>query len=207
MRLLFALIGFFAGAALTVYGVLNNPLARPALSQSGVELYDLSPLEFHGAELDYVMLLNLPLTTAGTPFAASNMKHSNASIVVLRNLQGEAVAMGTRLVTAGDDSDLLDGKLSVQTYTNIFWPNSGSLMMHGLENRWAMLSEEAAGEEASSDSSWTVSVKPPAGAVGGILGGSGKLEAVGGTYTEVLQPNPSGDGTFVSQIGLLKELR
>ena len=56
MRMLIAIIGFCAGCAAALAALLLNPLAKPALPLSGSETYDLSPLEFHGAELDDVLL-------------------------------------------------------------------------------------------------------------------------------------------------------
>ncbi|MGI9292128.1 MAG: hypothetical protein ACR2QG_12740 [Gammaproteobacteria bacterium] len=207
MRMLIAIIGFCAGCAAALAALLLNPLAQPVQSMNGSETYDLSPLEFHGAELNDVLLLNLPVKTSGIPFAAENMTHSNASIVVLRNTDGEAVALGTRLVMAGDDSDLLSAQLNAQAYTNIFWPNRGSIMMFGRENRWAVLQSYVLEGKGNADSTWEVSVMPMDGSLSGIIGGSGAFESIGGTYTEILKPNPRGDGTFVGKIALEKTIR
>jgi hypothetical protein len=206
MRLIISIIGLFAGMGLGFSALLFNPLEQSPVALTKTEVYDLSPLEFHGVALDDVMLLNIPLEGSGTPFAAENMTHSNASIVVLRGANGEAVALGTRLVMAGDDSDLLGANLAVQTYTNIFWPNRGSLMMHGLENRWSVLRSHVL-EGDGSATSWPVSIAPDAVAKTGILGGSGALESIGGSYSEELQLNPAGDGTFVGRISLEKSIR
>lgn len=206
MHLIISLIGLIAGMALGFAALLFNPLEQPPVALTETEVYDLSPLEFHGAALDDVMLLNIPLAGSGSPFAAENMTHSNASIVVLRGANGEAVALGTRLVMAGDDSDLLGAKLAVQTYTNIFWPNRGSLMMHGLENRWPVLRSHVL-EGAGSTASWPVSIGPGTVEKIGILGGSGDLESIGGSYSEELRLNPVGDGTFVGRISLEKSIR
>ena len=206
MHLFISLIGLLAGMALGFAALLFNPLEKPPVALTETEVYDLSPLEFHGAALDDVMLLNIPLAGSGSPFAAENMTHANASIVVLRGANGEAVALGTRLVMAGDDSDLLGANLAVQTYTNIFWPNRGSLMMHGLENRWSVLRSHVL-EGAGSTTSWPVSIGPGTVEKIGILGGSGALQSIGGSYSEELRLNPVGDGTFVGRISLEKSIR
>jgi hypothetical protein len=208
MRLLISILGMVSGFALGLVALLLNPLEPVSMQLADNEVYDMSPLEFHGAELDDVVLMNIPLRVSGTPFVADNMTHANGSIVVLRNSGGEAVALGTRLVMAGDDSDLLGAKLSVQTYTNIFWPNRGSLMMYGQENRWPVLrSHVLPGGANTDDESWSVSVAPVDGSQTGIIGGSGALESIGGRYSEVLRLNPSGDGTFVGQVSLETSVR
>jgi hypothetical protein len=208
MRLLISILGMASGFAVVIVALLLNPLAPVSMQLADTEVYDLSPLEFHGAELDDVMLMNLPLRASGTPFAADNMTHSNGSIVVLKDSSGKAVALGTRLVMAGDDSDLLGARLSVQTYTNIFWPNRGSFIMYGQENRWPVLrSHILPGGANGDDESWSVSVAPVDGSQTGMIGGSGALESIGGRYSEGLQLNPSGDGTFVGQVSLETSVR
>ena len=56
-------------------------------------------------------------------------------------------------------------------------------------------------------SAWAVSMPPSDDSLSGIIGGSGAFESMGGTYTEILKPNPKGDGTFVGQIALEKVIR
>jgi hypothetical protein len=201
MRQIISLIGFFAGVAVAFLVLLFNPLEPAPVPQTGAEIYDWSPLEFHGAELDEVSLLGLPLRRSGSPFAAAEIEHANASIIVLRDPDGEAIALATRFVTLDDRSDLLGANLAVNTYTNIFWPNRGSLLLHGHENRWPIMRSRvmlATGNVAKEY--WLVSTNPRDGDRSGILGGSGALEGVEGSYSEVLRPNPSGDGTFIGRL-------
>jgi hypothetical protein len=208
MRLIISLIGFFAGSAVALSALLFNPLEPVPIPQAGAKIYDWSPLEFHGAELDEVTLLGLPLRQSGSPFVADEIGLANASIIVLRDPDGEAVALATRLVSMDDASDLLGADLAVNAYTNIFWPNRGSLMMYGRENRWSVMRSrimQATGNTAAN--SWLVSTDRRDGSVSGILGGSGAVESTGGRYSERLQPNPSGDGTFTGSLSLEPSLR
>lgn len=208
MRLIIALIGFFAGGTVALLGLLFNPLEPLPLPQAGAEVYDWRPLEFHGAELDEVALLSLPLKISGQPFAAGSIAEANAAIIVLRDPSGEAVALATRLASSNGTGDLLKAVLPVHSYTNIFWPNRGSLLMYGYENRWSVLRSHAllaTGNQAGKK--WLVTNQRADGALSGIMGGSGALEGTGGIYSEMLQPNPSGDGTFIGRLSLEPSFR
>ena len=79
-------------------------------------------------------------------------------------------------------------------------------MMHGLENRWPVLRSHVL-EGAGSTTSWPVSIGPGTVEKIGILGGSGDLESIGGSYSEELRLNPVEDGTFVGRISLEKSIR
>jgi hypothetical protein len=203
MKQFISFVGIFAGAAVAFFALLFNPLEPDSLPQTGAEIYDWTPLEFHGVELNEVSLLGLPLKRTGRPFAGEEIEYTNASIIVLRDPDGVATALATRFVTLDNGSDLLGANLAVNTYTNIFWPNRGSLLMHGYENRWSIMRSRMmlATGNAEKDH-WLVSTNPRNGNRSGILAGSGAVEGVGGNYSEVLKPNPSGDGTFVGRFSL-----
>ncbi len=208
MRLLISLVGFFAGCVAAILALMFNPLEPAPMPQAGAKIYDWTPLEFHGAELDEVALLGLPFKRSGRPFVSAGIKNANASIVVLRNTDGEAVALATRLVATDNRSDLLGASLVVRSYTNIFWPNRGSILMHGFENRWSIMRSRvmgATGDDAKEF--WLVSTNPRNAGLSGILGGSGVLEGAGGRYSEVLKPNSSGDGIFIGRLSLEPLLR
>ena len=204
MKLLIALSGLVAGIFVGLSVLLFNPLSPPAtLPSSGIAPYELAPLEFHGAELDHVALLGLPGSPAGVEFAADSIATANASVIVLSTSGGDAIALATRLSSADRNSDLLRGDVGSETYTNIFFPNRGSLFLSGRENRWPIIRSgtlRLLGQPG--ELVWPVTTRTGSGAPSGIVGGSGALESTGGRYAESLQLSPVGDGTFNSEIVL-----
>lgn len=204
MKLLIALTGLMAGAFVGVGALLFNPLSPPAtLSPSGIAPYQLAPLEFHGAELDHVALLGLPGSPAGIEFATDSIATANASVIVLSTPGGDAIALATRLAAADKNSDLLRGDVGSETYTNVFFPNRGSLLLSGRENRWPIIRSgtlRLLGQPG--ELVWPVTTRVGSGAPSGVVAGSGELEAMGGRYTESLQLSSVGDGTFNSEIVL-----
>ena len=97
----------------------------------------------------------------------------------------------------------LSADLGVNTYTTVFWPNRGSLLLYGYENRWPIIRDNIlSGFGRSVEDFWLVSAQRRDGSQTGVFGGSGAMEGMGGRYSETLQPNPAGDGTFTGQVSL-----
>ena len=158
-----------------MFVLLFSPLSPPYTgSEINRDVYNWSALQFQGAELDEVVLLNLPLKQAGEAFSEEAIRSATASVVVLRTQNGQPAALGTRLSVADEGSDLLSAKLGVRTYSNVFWPNSGSILISGYENRWPVLRSAVMHSLGQvSDRQWLVSAKQPAGDFTGVAGGSG----------------------------------
>jgi len=204
MNRLITFMGLVCGCVATLAALLFNPLGPVVINAGiGADTYDWSALEFHGVEFDEATLLGLPLRASGQAFTAAGIESANASIMVLRGSDGEPAALVTRLVALDETGNLLRGDLGVNTYTNIYWPNRGSLLLYGYENRWPVIRGNVMGALGqSSESSWLVSALRRDGELSGVVGGSGVLERVGGRYSETLHPNPAGDGTFEGRISL-----
>ena len=204
MNKLIAFLGFLCGSLTAIAALLLNPIGPvPIGGGMGSNTYTWSALEFHGAELNEVTLLGLPLQESGRSFDAEGVASANASILVLRGADGEAAALATRLVALDENGELLSADLGVNTFTSIFWPNRGSLLLYGYENRWPVIRDNVlSGFGRSAESSWLVSAQRRDGALTGVVGGSGAMEGMGGRYSEILQPNPSGDGTFTGKLSL-----
>jgi hypothetical protein len=196
--------GLLCGMVVALIALLFNPLTpRPVIPGTESSTYKASPLEFHGVELDEVGLLGLPFEPVGVPQAADSLAASNASILVLRGAGGEEIGVATRIVTLDGASNILLGDLGTETYTNIFFPNSGSLFLHGHESRWALVrSNVLGGRGERAVVSWPVTTKRRDNAPSGVVGGSGVFEGVGGRYVEMLQPGNAFGGVLESQISL-----
>lgn len=198
------LCGFLFGVAVLVL----NPWTPPAdVAGARANTYDWVPLESYGVSLDEAALLNLPLQDSGAELGA-NLATANAAIIVLRGAGGEAVALGTRLSAVDESSDMLSGDVGIKTYTNLYWPNRGSVLLHGRENRWPVIRSsmlELVGREAPVE--WAVTTPRLNDIPSGAVGGSGTLESVGGRYTETLRLSSSGDGSYAGEIALELSLR
>jgi hypothetical protein len=204
MNKLIAFTGLVCGSVTAIAALLLNPIGPVPISGSmGSNTYAWSAVEFHGAELDGVTMLGLPLRKSGQPFAAKGIAAANASVLVLRGADGEEAALATRLVALDEHGELLSADLGVNSYTSIFWPNRGSLLLYGYENRWPIIRDNVMDRFGkSSEGSWLVSAQRRNGALTGVVGGSGAMEGMGGHYSETLQPNASGDGTFTGKLSL-----
>lgn len=204
MKKLITFMGLLCGCVAALAVLLFNPLGPVVIHAGlGADTYDWSALEFHGAELDAVTMLGLPLQVSGQPFTATGVESANASIVVLHDPDGKAVALATRLVALDETGDLLHGDLGVNAYTNIFWPNRGSLLLYGYENRWPVIRGNVMsilGQAA--EASWLVSAARRDGRPSGVVGGSGLQEGVGGRYSETLHLSSADDGTFAGRLSL-----
>jgi hypothetical protein len=207
MNKLIAFTGLVCGSLTAIAALLLNPVGPvPIGGGTGSNTYAWSALEFHGAELDEVSMLGLPLRKSGNNQFDANAKGvatANASVLVLRGADGEAAALATRLVSLDEKGDLLSADLGVNSFTSIFWPNRGSLQLYGYENRWPVIRDNVLGAFGRSpENSWLVSAQRRDSALTGVVGGSGAMEGMGGRYSETLQPNPAGDGTFTGQLSL-----
>ena len=108
MKKLIAFLGLLCGSLVAIAALLLNPIGPvPIGGGMGSNTYAWSALEFHGAELDEVALLGLPLqTSGGQAFNADGVATANASILVLRGADGEAAALATRLVAMDETGEL-----------------------------------------------------------------------------------------------------
>lgn len=205
MSKLIALLGLMCGTLTGVMAVLYNPFAETTLPVgSSGSLYAWSPLEFHGAELGSTELLGLPLgDDTGSPFADQSLSAANAAIVVVRNGNGEAAALATRLVMSSGEGSVLDGNVGADVHMTVFLPNRGSLYLTGYENRWPLLRSEILSTVGRSvASSWTVSVRGPAERAGRIVGGSGGMSGSSGSFRELLELSTAADGSLTGQVEL-----
>jgi len=204
MRLLASLTGLLVGVAAALVFLLNNPLQSPRVSLAGVEnVFDWRALEFHGAVFDPARLMNVPLNKHGEPFVADGIADSNVSLMLLGDKNGRPAALATRITYQNDKADVLYSDVGVSTYTNIIWPNYGSLFLHSDENRWDLIRNDAMQALGESNyqpvNSFLVSTPARDRAV---AGGSGGFAGVGGRYAEELIADPAIPGRYAGRIAL-----
>jgi hypothetical protein len=201
MRLLVALIGLCCGAFAGVYALLNNPLTAAAEPVAGIagESYQWQVLEAVGNGFGPAELLGLPLANPDRPLGADALESASAAVMLLTDEQNQPRALATRLSVFSSDGSLTEGRVGIETFTNIFWPNAGSIFLHGYENRWPVIRAAA---EASSAGSMQFSAFSPGGDPGAIVGGSGLHEGASGRFSETFWADPSHPDTLAGHLVL-----
>ncbi len=199
MRLLIALMGLIGGAFAGIYGVLHNPLTAAEEPVAGIagDSYRWQVLEAAGNGFGPAELFGLPV--AGRPLGAAALDSASAAIVLLTDEQDQPRALATRLAVYSSDSSLTAGHVGVETFTNVFWPNAGSVFLHGYENRWPVI--RAAADMDSAGLVKLTAVGPGIDP-GAIIGGSGLYEGAGGRFSETVWADPARPETSAGQLVL-----
>ena len=194
--------GFLCGVIATLMMLLNNPVSSAGLSgASGDDAFHWNILEFAGNSYDPAGLMGIGSSEGA--LGAKEVALANASIMLLQDTAGQPVALATRLSSVSKGSDILAGSVGTDTFTNIFWPNRGSVFMQGYENRWPLIRNRLVGMFSSSDQTeFAVSAASQEDTEAGIVGGSGQLVGLGGRYSETLREDPERPGHYIGTISL-----
>ena len=199
MRLLIALMGLFCGAFAGVYGLLHNPLAaaeEPVAAVAG-DSYRWQVLEGVGNGFGLAELLGLP--AASRPLGAAALESASAQVMLLTDEQDQPRALATRVAVYSSDSSLTAGRVGVETFTNVFWPNAGSVFLHGYENRWPVIRAAA---HVTSESGVQLTAVGAGSDPGAIIGGSGLYEGAGGRFSETVWADPMQPDASAGQLVL-----
>jgi hypothetical protein len=209
MKKLIALTGFFAGIVIALVFLLQSPFSPQLLNlPAGSNTLQWQPLEFAGNPFAPAGLMGLPAGSATIPIGASQVALANASIMLLLDGTGQPVALATRLASRRKGGNLLMGNVGIDTFTNVFWPNRGSVMMHGYQDRTAMLRASVLGRNpVSSDRAVTVSAIPPTEIAQGVVGGSGAFVSSSGRFSETLWESPQQPGLYTGTVTIELESR
>ena len=208
MRRLVGIIGFLCGIGVGLFVLLNNPLSPPAFSVDETsDTYQWRALEFFGISFTPAELLGISSGSTNRSLGAKEVKLASASIVLLLDESGQPAALATRLTAINKSPDMFTEQVGVDTYTNIFWANAGSILMHGYENRWPlvrtnMLAALGNSGEVIANNSFAVSAVPPDEELTGIVGGSGLFSGIGGRYSETIWRDPEQSDLYAGAISL-----
>lgn len=207
MRRLAGIIGFLCGIGAGLLVLLNNPLSSgifSAAAESGT--YQWRSLEYFGISFTPAELLGISGGSPNRSLGAKEVKLASASIILLQDERGQPAALATRLTAMNRSPDMFTKNVGIDSYTNIFWANAGSVLMHGYENRWPLVRTDiaaaiGAGEE-SGGLQFPVSGVLPDGAATGIVGGSGLFSAIGGRHSETIWRDPEQPDLYAGSISL-----
>jgi hypothetical protein len=198
------ILGLLAGAVGAVVLLFNNPLqpSRPSILPNA-SVYDWRAPEFHGASFGAAGLMNLPIGPRSEPFGAAGIATANAAVLILTDEDGQPAALAARITVLGETPDLLRSDVGVSSYTNIIWPNYGSLFLRGEENRWALIRDSALKfsgmSNAGADGRFRVS---RLAGMRDVIGGSGAFANIGGRYAEELSWDEDNPERLAGTIGL-----
>lgn len=206
MKTIVVLAGLLAGFVAASLAIVHLPRGPQTVADFGdVERYEWTAVEYHGRIHDTPSLFGIAWTQQERLFGAATLRDASAAILLLRDVEGVPRALATRIQVRNPDSELLDADLGVETYTNIFWPNRGSVLAASYENRWPQL-ESLVAElqgEVPTDAPWLVSSVGGNHRALGIVGGSGAFDGAEGEFSERLQLDPSAPGGFRGTLGLM----
>ena len=133
-------LGFLAGVAGAIALLLNNPMKSSQVGITDAQAaYSWQSLEFHGAAINPVRLLNLPGVQHTGVLAGDAIEAANVAVIVVRDPAGQPAALGTRIEYQDKHPDLTRSNVGVASFTSMMWPNYGSLLLHGYENRWPLV--------------------------------------------------------------------
>lgn len=183
------ILGLVAGAVGAVVLLLNNPLqpSQPSISRNA-SVYNWRSPEFHGASFGTAGLTRIPVGPRSEPFAAAGIATANAAVLILTDTDGQPAALATRITVLGETQDPLRSDVGVASYTNIIWPNYGSLFLRSEENRWALIRDtvlQVAGiPDTRGEGGFRVSRLT---GIRDVIGGSGAFAKIGGRYAEELR--------------------
>lgn len=202
MKKLVALAGFVGGILIALVLLLQSPFSPQLLTLTGKgNTLQWQTLEFAGNPFTPAGLIGLPAGSAVVPVGSPQVALANASIMLLFDGAGQPVALATRLASRRKGGNLLMGNVGIDTYTNVFWPNRGSVMMHGYEDRTPMVRASALGDSAvSPDDAFTVSAVPPTEVAKGVVGGSGALLSSSGRFSETVWESPGQPGLYTGTL-------
>jgi len=199
-------VGFVCGLVAGMIVVLNNPFGSPNSGvTNGPQTYQWSALEFFGSSITPGEALRLPQKSPYVDLGAAEVDMTSAAVILLKDYSGRTVALGTRLSAIDKSSKLTDTELGVTTYTNIFWPNSGSVFLVGRENRWPILTNNAMASlvgDPATIPEFPVSAASSGDLETGVVGGSGQFRSAGGQYVETLWEDGQSPGLYAGAIEL-----
>jgi hypothetical protein len=202
MKKLVAVTGFVSGVVIALVILLQSPFAPHELTlPAGSNTVQWQALEFAGNPFTPAGLLGLPAGSRVVPVGSKQVALANASIMLLFDGAGQPVALATRLASRRKGGNLLMGNVGIDTYTNILWPNRGSIMMHGYEDRTPMMRASALGQTAMTpDEAIAVSAIPPVDYAQGVVGGSGEFTATSGQFSEALWQSLDQPGMYTGTL-------
>ena len=216
MKALVGILGILIGVGSAIALLLWNPFYPHIESsgnvQRGTIVFDYSASEYRGVEMTPLSFFGISgMFSDGDEFYSDGIRHTAAALMLFKNRDGQTAALATKLTAVAETSDLLVGDLGIDSYWNVFWPNSGSVFLIGRENYWRVITDVLiAGLRGESQlptgEQYSVTVRPEGRRVRGILGSSGRFTGATGLFHDsyISQPNsPSGAvGMITMQINV-----
>lgn len=182
------LIGMLVGAALLAAGLYYNPLTtQNKLSPVSVTDNDVLHLNFPAVASDLVVFTN-DGESAIAPHPAKVLqlwerpiRKTEALATTLTDSQGQVVGIGVKFSSDSESTDVLNGKLIVDSIWHVYLPGRGSLFIEQQENYWTFAREIVIPARWNSGDNWrgnwngNISSGPGALGTARVIGGSGEF--------------------------------
>lgn len=185
------LLGILAGAALLLAGMYFNPFAaRQSLSPVAVSDDMLAVLDYSLAPSESILFTNdgeslrKPYPLKVQELWEPAIQKTWVTVTELTNARGEPAGVGIKFSSESENSRPLRGEALVDSVWQIYVPGRGTLVVHQVENYWALLRDIVVPARWSSSDSWrgnwhgSVTMGPGALGTGRVVGGSGEFAGV-----------------------------
>jgi hypothetical protein len=199
-KYLFALLlgmvtGVVALGLLLYFNPLNNTRILSPLSVSKNEVLTLN---YSAVAADMLVYANdgesqvEPYPPKVLQLWEATIRKTNAMATVLTDSRKEPVGIGVKFSSDSESTDILNGKVIVDSVWHIYLPGRGSLFVHQAENYWDYLREVVMPAYWSSGDNWRglwsghVTAGPGALATARVIGGSGEFADMESDAVETL---------------------
>jgi hypothetical protein len=215
------ILGFLTGLALFAAGLAYNPfISRQGLSPLTVTDAPTMILAYTGVAAESILYSNdgesriNPQPEKVLQLWEASIRHTSASVVVLRNGRGHVSGLGIKLSSLSEATRLFMGKALVNSVWYVYLPGRGSLFIEQSENYWAYLREIVLPAYRSSANTWTgdwlgnMTAGPGALRTAKVTGGGGEFEGMEMLAVESLLVRAwrADDGPVAAEGQLLIEL-
>ncbi|MDJ0793098.1 MAG: hypothetical protein QNI98_02555 [Woeseiaceae bacterium] len=211
------LLGVFAGVALFVLGLINNPfIGDRGLSPLSVTDSRVMALNFSSVPSESIVFTNdgesvhAPHPEKVLQLWEAPIRLTSTMTTVLRDARDQVAGIGVKFTSQSEDTKLLNGEAIVNSVWYIYLPQQGSLFVQQTENYWTFLSDVGFTAWRSAGNNWRgtwlgdLTSGPGALGTASVSGGAGPLATLETEAVESLSVRAfSADTGFVSAEGRL----
>lgn len=200
MRNLLVLVaGMVVGALILACVVYYNPLASSkALSPLSVSGNEIVRLSYSAAPQDAFIYTNngeskiSPYPAKVSQLWEPTIRQTTAIVTLLADGRGQPAGFGVKFSSYSERSNLIEGKVLVDSAWHIYLPSRGSLFIEQTENYWHYIREIVVPAYRSSGDNWrgtwlgNMTAGPGALGTAWVAGGSGVFHGVNSEAIEEL---------------------
>ena len=186
--LLALLLGMITGVVVLAMLLYFNPLNNSkVLSPLSVSQNEVLILNYSAVAADSLVYTNdgesqvEPYPPKVLQLWEATLRKTDAMATVLNDSRNQPVGLGVKFSSASESTDILNGRLMVDSVWHIYLPGRGSLFVYQAENHWNYLREVVIPAHWSSGDNWRglwnghITAGPGALDTALVIGGSGQF--------------------------------